>query len=283
MSITDIATRLQVSDLAKGRELKTLMVDIERLPGRATVEWGGVTITGDFWDLSGWKHVIRRRIQPEEVHEWPWTICATAMWYGSKRPNFFAAWDEGGTDAMHAGLFDLYDEADMAITYNGVGFDEKHLRSGWAERDMGRPSPWRPIDLYKVVRQAHGWESKKLSAVCDRLNIPAKNDKYEVEMARAAVAGSASAQRRLRSYNVNDVKILAAAYEKLMPDIKGHPHVAPVRGEDANLCPRCGSEDVERDGTYSPGVYHYRAYKCRTCKGSYRTTFDSRGPSVRAL
>ncbi len=259
----------QVAEQAKRRELKTLIVDIERLPGQ---------FSADFWDLNAFKN---RRIHADLVTAWPSTICFAALWYGTKKPLFHAAWDDA--DAMHQAAFELYDEADLVMTYNGVGFDNRHLTSGWTERGMGRPSPWKDIDLLKVARQSQGWESKTLDSVCKRLGIPAKNDKYEVQLARDAMAGDTKAQARLKRYNVNDVQVLTGVYERLLPYVKGHPHVAPSRGLDSTICPRCGSDDVTRAGTYSPGVYHYLAWKCLTCSGPFRTEYQSRGPSVRAL
>lgn len=281
MSITQLAAR--VHEQAQHRELKTLIVDIERLPGRARVKHRGLTIEGDFWDLGGWKHTIGYRIHADDVLEWPSTICFAAGWYGAKAKTFHAAWEEGGADAMYEAAFELYDQADLVMTYNGVGFDNRHLTSGWTERGMGRPSTWKDIDLLKVARQSQGWESKTLDSVCKRLGVPTKVDKYSVEVARAAMAGDVKAQRKLKRYNLGDVDILSPVYAALMSHIKGHPHVAPSLGLERPTCPRCASTDVERVGTYTPGVYNYPEFKCRTCSGPFRLNYESRGPSVRAL
>lgn len=259
-----------LAGMVKRRELKTLMVDIERLPG---------SFTADFWDLNAFKG---RRIHPDLVTEWPSTICFAAGWYGEKRTTFKSVWDDGA-DAMHEAAFALYDEADLVITYNGIGFDNRHFASGWTERGMGRPSLWKDIDLLRVARQSHGWESKTLDSVCKRLGVANKSDKYQVSVARAAVDGDKAAQRKLKAYNVNDVVILAAVYERLMPYIKGHPHVSPISGATSNLCPRCASGDVVRNGSYSPAVYVYAAWKCNTCGSHFRTMYEGRGPSVKAL
>jgi hypothetical protein len=273
----------KIAKLAVKREVRTLIVDIERLPGRARVQHRGLTIEGDFWDLSGWKHTIGYRIHADDVLEWPSTICFAAKWYETGEKVFHAAWDPGGPDAMYEAAFDLYDKADIAITYNGVAFDNKHFRSGWTERGMGEPSTWKDIDLLRVVRSSLGWESKTLNSVCKRLGIPAKNDKYSVEMARGAVAGIIAKQRQIKRYNVNDTDITGIAYERLIHLVKSHPHVAPTLGLERPTCPRCGSPEVERKGTYKPGVLVYPEYVCTVCRGRFRTTYETRGPSVRAL
>ena len=101
----DITGALQ---LAKRRELKTLFVDIERLPG---------SFTADFWDLNAYKG---RRIHPDSVNEWPRTICFAALWYGDKRPAFYSEWEHGADD-MHQAAWDLYDnEAPSAGVVTGI-------------------------------------------------------------------------------------------------------------------------------------------------------------------
>lgn len=265
MSIQDILS------LSTQRELKTLIVDIERLPGE---------FASEFWDLADFKD---RRISADDVVEWPRTISVAAHWFGTKDFRFHAVWDDGGEEAMFAAAFDLYDQADIVITYNGIAFDNKHLQSGWVAYGMGKPSPWKDIDLLKVARQSFGFESKTLDQVCKRLGIDPKNDRYSVRVARAAVEGDTTAQQRLARYNKHDVKITASVYSHLLPYIKGHPHVAPTAAQDQTTCPRCASTDVKRSGTYSPGVYNYLAYVCNTCGGNFRTTYEGRGPSVRAL
>lgn len=275
----------RVAIQAKRRELSTLMVDIERLPGRARVQHRGLTIEGDFWDLSGWKHTIGYRIHADDVLEWPSTICFAATWYGPvpegyKKREFHAAWDIGA-DAMYAAAFKLYDKADIVITYNGISFDDKHLTSGWTERRMGRPSTWKAIDLLRVARASQGWESKTLDAVCKRLGLRAKSDKYSVATARAAMAGDVKAQNTMRRYNVNDADIMGPVYEALLPHVKGHPHVAPSLGP--TVCPKCAAKGQERVGTYTPGVYNYPEFHCPICGSPWRATYESRGPAVRAL
>jgi hypothetical protein len=72
-------------------------------------------------------------------------------------------------------------------------------------------------------------------------------------------------------------------YWSLLPHIKPHPHVAPDRYFEKMCCPRCASTDVHREGTYTPGVYVYAAYRCLTCKGTFKAEYQHRGPAVRAL
>lgn len=266
---------------SKHRELKTLVFDIERTPGQATVTHRGLTVTGSFWDMGSWKYTIGRRINPAEVTAWPQTLCVDATWLGSKEHIFTAAWDD--RDEMARTVRTLLDEADIVVGYNSKAFDEKHVASDMIESGLAPPSPYRSIDLYSVVRQRFGFESKKLGSVLDRLSMPSKNDVYDPTLAWATLDGDVKAQKRMQRYCRGDVEVTAALYWRLLPWIKTHPHVAPNRGLDHTTCPRCSSQDVKRDGTWSAGVHRYLAYRCNTCTGYFRTTFEAAGPSVRAL
>src|SRR5699024_6090823 len=70
--------------IAPNVDPRVVTLDIERIPGRARVKHRGLTIEGEFWDLNGWKHTIGRRIHPDDVTEWPRTICAAWRWYGEE-------------------------------------------------------------------------------------------------------------------------------------------------------------------------------------------------------
>lgn len=266
---------------SKHRELKTLVFDIERIPGQAVMQHRGLTVSGNFWDMGSWKYSVGRRINPAEVISYPQTLCIDATWLGSKEHIFTAAWIDRD-DMVHT-MRRLLDEADIVVGYNSRAFDEKHVASDMIEAGIAPPSPYRSIDLYSVVKQRFGFESKKLGSVLDRLNMPSKNDTYDPALAQAALDGDVKAQKRMQRYNRGDVEVSAALYWRLLPWIKTHPHVAPNRGLEQTTCPRCASQDVKRDGTWSAGVHRYLAYRCVTCTGYFRTTFEAAGPSVRAL
>lgn len=266
---------------AKRRELKTLVFDIERLPGQALVERHGLTITGNFWDMNSWKRTIGRRIMPDEVTLWPSTLCFAASWLGSKDKIFKSAWDDRAD--MVKSIRDLLDEADIVVGYNSRSFDEKHVASDIVMAELPPPSPYRSIDLYSIVRQRFGFESKKLGTVLDRLQMPTKTDVYDPDIAQRALDGDVKAQNRLKRYNLGDTDVTAALYWRLLPWIKAHPHVAPVQASTKSMCPRCASTNLKRAGTWTPGVYVYAAYECRDCQGYFRTTYEHRGPSVKTL
>jgi len=265
MSVADVAEQL-----AERSELKILVYDIERMKGAAAVE---------FWSLSDFKN---RRIHADDVTAWPRTICVAWRFLGDKRTEFASEWDDG-PKAMHRRIWEAFDKADITVGHNSKAFDEKHLNSGWRDLGMTPPSPSKQIDTLSVARSRFGDESKTLDALCLRLGLAGKTGRYDIEVARAALEGNKAAQRKLRAYNVGDIDATEALYVTLLPWIKAHPHVAPNAAADRTLCPRCGSDKVRRNGTWTVRVNTYLKHLCRDCGGHWKTTYQSRGPLVSTL
>ena len=265
MSVVEMAT-----ELARRRELKTLVIDLERLPGKAEVP---------FWSLSDYKN---RRIRHDLVTEWPRTISGAWRWFGQKKIHFAAEWETDPGD-FAARLREAIHQADIVTGHNVNRFDRKHWNTLFRDHGIPMPSPYKVVDTLVVGRRELGDESMTLDALCQRYGIPTKQGRYDADVARDACAGVKRAQSLLKTYNMADVEASTGLYAMMLPLIKGHPHVAPVRGLSATTCPRCGSDQVRRDGTYSPAVIVYQAYLCTSCTSYFRTTWESRGPSVRAL
>lgn len=269
-----LATQLEaVTGFAKQRELKTLVIDVERLQGSAEVP---------FWGLSDYKH---RRIHHEHVTQWPRTICAAWRWIGEKKIHFAAEWEDGGAPAFAQTVRDVMHEADIITGHYVNAADRKWLNSLFRDHHIDWPSKSRVVDTCTIARRDLGDESMTLDALCKRFGIPTKSGKYNPAVARAACEGDPKAQREVKLYNCGDVEASTGLYFVTLPLAHGHPHVAPVKGTTTPCCPRCASTNVHRDGSWSSGVYVYERHRCDACIGTsyFTTTYQGRGPSVRAL
>lgn len=247
--------------VSKKATARILTIDIERLPGLARV-----------WEPR------TKYVPPRQFVKWPELICFAARWYGTKEPIFASAWEDGRA-AMIAKAHALYQEADVVVTFNGIRFDNKHLRSDWLLEGLAPPKPWKDVDLYRVATQ-FGFESRSLDSLTRRLGRGGKAMHYSMELAEAAAAGDSKAQAALRRYNVGDVELTEWLYDRLRGYIPGHPH--PVVSEKP-ACNQCGSEDLKRDGTYRAVVIDYSLYQCRKCGGWVRGTWHSKAALARGV
>lgn len=257
----------RAADLVKQRELRTLIIDLERVPGVCRAYDAKV----NYINKAMWEEDTR-------------TICWSAKWIGEKATEFASVWDQDD-DYVASRSFELIDEADLVMTYYGKGADIPWLVQQWAKRGLGEPTglDGKQIDLYKTVRGMKLTAGNSLDSACRFFGVQSKVDKYDFRVGDAAVAGDPKAQARIRRYNIGDIRATEALYWPLLPHIKPHPHVAPAAYMEQMCCPRCASTNVARDGLYTPGVYVYAAYRCHTCRGSFKAEFHHRGPSVRAL
>jgi hypothetical protein len=239
-----------------------LTLDIERIPGRARVQHRGLTIEGDFWDLSGWKHTIGYRIHPDDVLEWPRTICAAWNWYGDDKVHFAAEWDRGGRAAMLEKTWNAYNRAQVVVGHNLAGFDTKILKWDWAQAGYAPPAPFKTVDTLKVARKEFGAESNTLDSLCKRLGIVSKTDRYNVQMARDAVSGVKASQQQLRAYNAGDIAASVGLYDFLRTWDASHPHnvLSPV--DDRPTCPNCWGDELEPNGFTLANLILYRLYRC---------------------
>lgn len=282
MSLAKLVAATQVTPKA-AQAARILILDVERLPGRATHQHRGLTIEGDFWDLNSWKGTIGYRLPADSVTEWPRTICLAWAWYDRPRDIQFAAeWQEGGHEAAMRAAWDAYDQADIVVGHNVRRADTAWLTSEWAEYRWPKPSPFQQVDTLAIARSQLGMESNTLDALCKRLGIPAKTDKYDVATAKAAVAGDEKAQRKLEKYNRGDIKASIGIYDRLRPFATTHPHLGIWTGDD-RACPNCGGDKfVEHDMDVHTAQSRYAARRCARCGTVVRNSHMKARATTRA-
>lgn len=260
-----LAERVRAAETtALNNAYNVLTLDIERLPGRARVEHRGLKVEGDFWDLSGWRSIIGRRIHADDVIEWPRTICAAWNWYGKDRVHFAAEWGKGGRENLLAKTWEAFDKAQIVVGHNIQAFDAKKLRFDWAEAGYPPPSPVKYVDTLKIARREFGAESNTLDSLCKRLGIISKTDRYEVQVARDAVTGNRAAQTKLKDYNVGDIAASVGIYDFLRPWDPSHPHsIIGSADEERPTCNSCWGDELELNGFTIARQILYRLYRCK--------------------
>lgn len=235
----------------QGRPGRILTIDIERLPGTAYL-----------WEPK------TKYVSPRNFIEWPRMVCFAARWYGQKRVIFEAEWKD--REKMIAKAWELYNEADAVVTFNGKRFDNKHLKSDWLMAEMPPPTPWKDIDLFQHAKQ-FGFESKSLDSLTRRLGRPGKETFYDLQGTLAAVAGDKAEQKKLKEYNVGDIELTEWLYDRLTGWISVHPHIGQ---SDKLSCNQCGSKDLKDLGrNYSAVMLEYRMYRCNVCEGLIRSNW----------
>lgn len=247
--------------------IKILGLDIETAPTIAYV-----------WGLFKENIPIDRLIHPG------YTLCFAASWEHDKSNVIFRSLLENEMDAMLEVMWELLDEADVVIHYNGKKFDIPTLNREFVKHGFVPPSPYRQIDLYQVVRSNFRFQSNKLDFVARELGIKSKVQHKGMDLWKDCIAaldyeaGEYIPNELLESwavmkeYNEWDVGMLWELYNRVQPWIRAHPNRALWLEDNGKpKCPSCGSENVRKRGIERPAnVNAYQRYKCNDCGANSR-------------
>lgn len=195
-------------------------------------------------------------------------MCFAAKWIGGRRTEFHAEWND--RPAMVQRLWDLLDECDAVLHWNGTSFDTKHIQREFMEAHITPPSPFKQIDMMRAVKKSARFLSNKFDHVAHQLGLPGKVKHEGFRLWTACMDGDEKARRRMRRYNVRDVTLLEDAYPYIQPWIPSHPSHAALTGE--RVCPRCGSEDLIRRGYQTLTTGRYPRLQCKQCGSWSRET-----------
>jgi predicted RNA-binding Zn-ribbon protein involved in translation (DUF1610 family) len=232
--------------------VKILVLDIETRPHLAHV-----------WSLWDENIPLARLIESGTV------ICFAAKWLGEKKVYFGSDFHDGHGPMLQL-AWNLINEADAIVTYNGIAFDMKHLAREFLLAGLSPPSPYHDIDLYRAVRNRFKFASNKLDHVSKQLGIGSKVKHDGFDLWVACIAGDEKAWRKMKQYNIGDVRLTERVHNTILPWIPRYPNVA-LHTSSFMACPKCGSEDVTRQGQRTTGAGVFQQFKCKECGGWSRS------------
>lgn len=222
-----------------------------------------------FWDIE---------LTPMEVYSWslwpdsiPITmikeqqhlLCYGARWYGKKSVEVKTVQHHGREDMLES-LWELLDEADAVVSWNGKGFDSKHVRREFIEAGMNPPSPYKEIDLMMTARSQMKFPSNKLDYVAQALGVGSKTKHTGFQLWLDCMAGDEKAWRLMIKYQKQDVNLLVDLFERMKPWITTLPNVALFDGVGLG-CVACGSKNVQKRGVSRTTAGAYQRYQCQDC------------------
>lgn len=235
--------------------MRILAIDIETRPNLAYV-WG-------LWDQN---------ISLNHLVEHMQMICWVAKWIGEPEVEFRSLHHDG-QEVMIRRAWELLDEADVVLHYNGKRFDVPHLNREFLRYDLTPPSPYKQIDLLTCAKREFKFPSNKLAYVSQALGLEGKVQHDGFDMWLKCMAGDAEAWDQMEEYNTRDVTLLEELYMKLRPWIRSHPSYGPMlaadlEGEDygeGDACPSCGSYHLKPQGYAYTNSGRFQRYKCGEC------------------
>lgn len=236
--------------------MKVLAWDIETSP-HEVYRWG-------LFDQSpvGLSQIIR----PGGV------MCFAARWLGEPKSALVTkSVHYDGHQEMVQYAWDLLNEADALLSWNGKGFDTRRMQTEFTMLGMTKPEPWAEIDMLKDVRREFAFPSNKLEYVAQTLLGKGKVSHEGFGLWLKCLAGDPKAWDRMLKYNAQDVHLLIELYEYL----KGWIKTPNARLFGSSECTKAGCDGtLAKEGTRTTLVGVYQRYKCNKC-GSWSTSGES--------
>lgn len=226
---------------------RILTVDIETSPSLAYI-----------WRLFDENIGISQIVDSTEM------LCFAAKWYGEKKVHYFSQY-EHGQETMVKEIYDMMDEADIVVHFNGKRFDVPHINREILLANMTPPSPIRQIDLLQVVRQRFKFTSNKLDYVVQQLGLGAKMHKgVDFSLWKGCLDNDPDAWRIMEKYNKQDVVVTEKLFDRIKPWLGNLAHVGLYTGVE-HCCNICGSENLQKRGFKYSGSSVFQQYVCNDC------------------
>ena len=200
----------------------------------------------------------------EAIKEPDYMACFAAKWLGETGVQFY----RHDQHDLGLALFNLLDEADVVVTWNGDKFDIP-----WANRVIKEsvgtpPSPFVSVDLIKTQKRI-----KHLSMKLDyasETSFKQRKLKHEgLGLWLKCMAGDPKAWAKFERYNKRDVVLTEKHFVDLRPWINNFPSLVAFEDDAGErLCPRCLKNALVRRGDFTTKAgLVYQRYCCKSCGG----------------
>lgn len=256
----DYNEKIEAGIYNKRQGPKILTIDIETSP-----------ITASVWRC--WKqNVGLNQIQTD----W-YVISFAAKWFHEDEVVYMDkrdSWQDEDDKELLEHIWKLLDEADIIVTQNGKGFDEKKLNARFIFNGMQPPSSYRHIDTLEIAKRHFGFTSNKLEYMTEKLCKTYKKLLHQkfpgfYLWKECLENGNLEAWDEMQDYNINDVLSLEELYTILRPWYKAHPNVNLYYDDNKVRC-KCGSEHMEHNGYVYTNLSKFDRFRCGDCGGEVR-------------
>lgn len=230
---------------------KILVIDIEWAPA--------LVYTFDMWNSN---------TSPDKMIDHGGMLCFCAHWHGEKEYMFYSKWEHGRLGMAQAAL-DLLTEADAVVTYNGDRYDIPKITGEIFLAGLAPPPKVASIDLIKTVKR-FGLNMNRMAYIGPLFGLGQKTKHEGFMLWRDVMDGKEAAQKKMKRYCIQDVRITDKMYKKILPFIVNHPAI-----RNGDNCPACTSPKTQKRGFRFTRFFKYQRNQCQDCSHWFETTRTS--------
>lgn len=172
-------------------------------------------------------------------------------------------------------LADLIREADVVVAHNGDRFDIPMLNNRLLANDLEPIPPVRSIDTLQLSKRNFRLAYNKLDYLGEFLGVGQKI-KTDWSLWERSYHGDEEAIEEMTEYNVQDVVLLEKVFDRLSPYVRNLPRLVDAEHEGQEVCPVCGSADLQKRGFHRTNVSNFQRYQCNDCKRYSRSRKSDR-------
>jgi hypothetical protein len=207
-----------------------------------------------------------------------WYVLSFAFkWLGEKKTKVYALPDYPGYErdrendkALLQDLWTVFDQADVLIGHNSIGFDQKKAAARFVAHGMDPPSPYQSCDTLKIARKHFAFSSNKLTDLGRYLGVGRKTPHTGAKLWFDCMRGDPKAWALMRKYNIRDVELLEEIYLKLRPWATTHPNLTFMTRQ-LSACGTCQSPNTQHRGWNYSRTGKRRRIQCQDC-GAWSAT-----------
>lgn len=195
-------------------------------------------------------------------------LCVGYKWLGEETATVLSVtdyknwrkdmWDD---NRLVRGFMDVYNSADMVVTFYGKGFDQPFLYAKLLKHHIPIPDNIPHVDLFFTVKSNMALSRKSLANVSYYLDLEAKKTPLDGQIWVKAGMGDEESIAYIVDHCRADIDLTEELYLRLRPLIRTHPRVAGY-----GPCRSCGSHRLTRQG-YKLSITKGRRVKvkCTEC------------------
>lgn len=192
--------------------------------------------------------------------------------------------DNDGEKQLVTELWKILNDADVVIAHNGITFDCKKANAYFMRFGLKPPEPYVCVDTLREYKKVARNDSHKLDFLGKDLHLGRKvhTGGFQLWLDCMADHKNSKAWNHMTTYCKQDVRLLEAIYNEILPWMKAHPNLSVLMNRDA--CPRCGKSGVlVRRGVRTTSAGENPRYRCKACGGwcSGKREKDSFKPEYR--